>query len=188
MNIKKIINLHITSNRKANIRGRIVGLLTVTLLSFCLTGCGSKELDTYKEDVTTFIDNVTVLNDNINSIDVTSETRVTDFLSYMDELSAEFTRFAELEVPEQFASIETLADDAGTYMSEAVALYHQAFEAEVLDTTILDIASQNYQRANKRIDYIATILQGELPDDESVTVEYVDEDLNEEPDLETEEE
>lgn len=190
MHKKQLHGLSVDSNKAAKklLSHKLISLLTLTLLALCLAGCGrDKELDTYQENVTAFIDNVSALNDNMNSIDVTSETRVTDFLSYLDALEAEFTSFAELEVPEQFASVETLADDAGMYMSEAVSLYHQAFEAEVLDTALLDIASQNYERANKRIGYIASILQGNVPEDDAVTVEYADEDSGEEPASDTEE-
>lgn len=183
MNKKRLHGFSVSFNKteKKPLFHKLTALLTITLLAVCLTGCGrDKELEAYKENVTTFIDNVSALHDNMNNIDVASETRVADFLFYMDALDAEFTSFAELEVPKQFASIETLADDAGMYMSEAVSLYHQAFEADVLDAALLDAASENYERANKRIEYIASILRGNIPEDASVTVEYADEDLNEE--------
>lgn len=158
----------------------IILFLTFVLLTVCLTGCGKeKALEKYKADVETFITDISAINDNINSIDMSSETRVEDFLTYADELEEAFTWFAELEVPKQFSSVESLADDAGVYMSEAVSLYHQVFEADVLDPLLLDVASENYKRANKRISYIASILQGETPEDEGITVEYLDENMDE---------
>lgn len=161
------------SSKRNTIRNhKVASLLVISLLILCLTGCGKdKDLEAYKANIETFAVNIAEINDNINSIDMTSETRVADFLTYLDALNEAFTWFAELEVPEQFSSIESLADDAGTYMAEAVSLYHQAFETTPLDTTILDAAAENYKRANTRIDYIAAILQGEVPEGEGVSVE-----------------
>lgn len=158
-------------------RHMLNSLLTVILLTIFMTGCGRDEaLEEYKTNIETFTTNISDINDRINNIDLSSETHVADFLSCMDELKEEFAWFAELDVPEQFASVESLADDAGEYMAEAVSLYHQAFEAETLDTALLDVASENYKRANKRISYISSILQGEIPEGDGVSVEYIDED------------
>ncbi len=146
--------------------------VTVLLLGCLLAGCGkNQELEEYKANIETFTEDISSINDKINRIDMSSETRVDDFLSYLDELNEKFTWFAELDVPEQFASAEALADDAGEYMQKAVALYHQVFEADTLDEMLLETASENYRRANKRISYIASILQGEIPEGEGVSVE-----------------
>ena len=162
-------------NTKEIANRKLTKLLLLSLLTLCLTGCGkNKALEAYKADIESFAFNITELNDNINNIDMTSETRITDFLTYMDALDAEFSRFAALEVPKQFSSVESLADDAGMYMTEAVSLYHQAFATQPFDSTLLDAANENYKRANTRIDYIATILQGELPEGDNITITSMD--------------
>ncbi|MBQ8592454.1 MAG: hypothetical protein IJ485_06900 [Lachnospiraceae bacterium] len=186
MNTKHLFNIKKCNTYFNSRHHRLIKLVAISLLAFCLTGCGkSQALDEYKENVETFASNISEINDNINNIDISSQTRVSDFLYYIDALNEEFIWFAELEVPEQFASIEALADDAEMYMTEAVSLYHRAFETEPLDTALLDTANENYKRANTRIDYIAAILQGKTPEGDGVSVEYIEENLDEEPDLES---
>ena len=77
---------------------------------------------------------------------------------------------AEMDVPKEFISIESLADEASEYMTEAVSVYHQVFEASEFDSATADIAGENYDRAMKRLSYISTLLQGELPDDENIII------------------
>ena len=50
-------------------------------------------------------------------------------------------------------------------MTEAVSYYHQAFEAEPFDTVLADVAKQNYDRANVRLQYIVSILHGDIPEE-----------------------
>lgn len=150
-----------------------------TAFTVLLTGCGKTdpELDTYKKEMTTFTETVTDLVDSINAIDVDSDNRTEELLSYLDEMDIAFTDMAALEVPEEFSNIEELADEASSNLSRAVSLYHEAFDGtgEDFDNNIpreeiLSAAHEYYSRAFKRIDFIGTILQGELPDDESVTI------------------
>ena len=47
-------------------------LLSICML--CLTGCGKDEaLETYKADMETFFSNISEINDNMNSIDVSED-------------------------------------------------------------------------------------------------------------------
>ena len=86
-------------------------------------------------------------------------------------MDAAFAEMGNLPVPEQFANIEELADDASANLSKSVALYHQAFDEEgEYDPQVVNAALEYYSRAFKRLDYISTILQGELPEDESITI------------------
>ena len=148
-------------------------ILTTFLLSVLLAGCGKTDdaLEQYKSDMTDFTNTVDELVTSIDNIDLESDTRIEELLGYLDEMDSAFAEMSELEVPEQFANIEDLADEASTNLSESVSLYHQAFDnKEEFDPNILDAALEYYSRAFKRLDYIGTILQGELPEDESITI------------------
>lgn len=134
--------------------------------SILLTGCGSNaELDAYKANMTQFFDNIQTFDSAINSIDSESDTAVTDLLSLLDSMDTNFQQMASLTVPEGFPGVEELADEASEYMTEAVSYYHQAFEADPFDTVLADVAKQNYDRANLRIQYIISILHGDLPEE-----------------------
>lgn len=143
-------------------------LLSVTIF-FC--GCGKDvELTKYEEEVTAFIDEVSNIKLRMDEIDINSDSAIVDTLICLDALQEQFYLLAEMDVPKEFASVESLADEASEYMTEAVAIYHEVFEAEEYDATNADIATQNYDRAMKRLSYISTLLQGELPDDESLII------------------
>jgi len=131
-----------------------------------LTGCKSNtELDNYKTNMSQFFENIQAFDSAINSINPESETAVTDLLSLLDSMDNNFRQMASLEVPEGFPGVEELADEASEYMTEAVSYYHQAFEAEPFDTVLADVAKQNYDRANLRIQYIVSILHGDIPEE-----------------------
>ncbi len=142
----------------------------VLLCGLLLTGCGNDEaLETYQEDMTTFFEHVSAYNDGMNSIDASSEDAVYQLLGYLDQLESEITWMAELEVPEQFSAVDSLADEADENMKQAVELYHQAYEGESYDENTAQIAREYYDRANIRIQYIITILHGEIPEGDGVT-------------------
>ncbi len=144
--------------------------LSIALLT--LTGCGkeNKALNIYKEEMTNFCNDIKEQNDIINAIDPSSESATDDLLTALDTLNEKFTILSEMTVPEQFSSIESLADEAGSYMSDAVTMYHEAFEAEEFDPATLEAANENYERAIKRVQYIGDILMGNMPDGDDVTV------------------
>ncbi len=50
-------------------------------------------------------------------------------------------------------------------MSEAVSYFHQAYEGETFDAVLEDVARQNYERANLRLQYIISILHGDIPEE-----------------------
>lgn len=139
------------------------------ILFFCLTllmGCGTdKELEEYKMNMDTFYSDISAYDSVINSIDVNSDTAVLELLSALDGLEERFTWMASLAIPEEFASVENLATQAGEHMSAAVALYHQAYEREPFDAALADAAQEHYARANKRALYILAILHGEMPEE-----------------------
>ena len=54
-------------------------------------------------------------------------------------------------------------------MKEAVALFHTAYDGETYDEGSEQAALEYYNRTNIRIQYIITILHGEIPEGEGVT-------------------
>ncbi len=141
-------------------------ILICSGLLFGMTGCGSDpELEHYKENMNIFFENVATYDASINAIDPASEDAVTQLLTLLDNMSTSFSQMAELTVPQVFIGVEQLADEADEYMKEAVSLYHQAFEAEVFDENIEEAAQENYSRANLRLQYILSILHGDIPEE-----------------------
>lgn len=136
------------------------------ICALTLTGCGSNpELDNYKANMEQFFENVKVYDQSINAIDPESETSATDLLILLDSMDKSFAQMASLEVPDGFPGVDELADEASDYMTEAVSYFHQAYEAETFDPVLADVAKQNYDRANLRIQYILSILHGDLPEE-----------------------
>ncbi len=146
-------------------------MILVTLLSaFLLTACGEdEELTAYQEDMNTFFERAVEYNDKMNAIDRESDTAVIELLGYLDAFAEDIQWMAELEVPEQFSAVESLADEADENMKEAVALFHAAYDEESYDEGSEQAALEYYDRTNIRIQYIITILHGEIPEGEGVT-------------------
>ncbi len=141
-------------------------LFLALLILLSSAGCGTdKELEEYKANMETFYADISTYDTLINSIDVTSETSVPELLTALDGLEERFTWMASLTVPEEFAINESLATQAGEYMTNAVTLFHQAYESEPFDNAAAQAAREYYERANKRVVYILAVLHGEMPDD-----------------------
>lgn len=151
-------------------------LLMVFLCGLVLTGCGKTEeaLDEYQVNMATFFNHISEYHNNMNAIDVNEEGYVTTLLDYLDQLDAELSWMAGLEVPSEFSAVESLADEASENMSQAVSLFHTAYEGEMFDAATEQAAREYYERANVRLQYIVTILHGEIPEGEGVT--YTEED------------
>lgn len=140
------------------------------LFAFLLTACGdNEELTAYQEDMNTFFERAGEYNDKMNAIDRESDTAVIELLGYLDAFAEDIQWMAELEVPEQFSAVESLADEADENMKEAVALFHAAYDGEAYDEGSEQAALEYYNRTNIRIQYIITILHGEIPEGEGVT-------------------
>lgn len=164
-------------------------ILGITCFSFLLSGCGSNaELDSYKANMTQFFENIKIYDTSINALDPNSDTAVTELLTLLDSMDKSFAQMASLKVPEGFPGVDELADEASEYMTEAVSYYHQAFEGEAYNASLADVAKQNYDRANLRIQYIVSILHGDIPeeiytyeDDTSSEESATDGEVSEEP-------
>lgn len=143
---------------------RLISILCLCFGLLIISGCGNdKQLEEYKKNMETFYSEISTYDSTINSIDVNSETSVSELLTALDQIAEKFTWMAELPIPEEFSSIETLASEAGEYMTTAVSLFHQAYESEPFDSQTAANAKEYYDRANKRILYILAVLRGEDP-------------------------
>lgn len=164
-----------TGNGVSEIRGvfrcnRIVILCVVLLCGILITACGQdEELTAYQEDMNTFFEHIASYHEGMNAIDASAPDAKELLLSYLDQLQAEFTWMAELTVPDAFSAVDSLADEADENMQQAVALYHSVYETEVFDEPTAQAAREYYDRANIRIQYIISILHGEIPEGEGIT-------------------
>ena len=149
---------------------RIRAVLGAAFCIVMLVGCGKNQaLEQYQADMTTFFEQISMYNDGMNSIDASAEDATNRILDYLDKVEEEIAWMAQLEVPSQFSAVEDLADEADENMKQAVALYHQAYEGDIFDEAVAQAAKEYYDRANIRIQYIITILHGEIPEGEGVT-------------------
>ena len=145
--------------------------LIASLSMLCITGCGKDaELEKYNEEMTAFTESISDIKLRMDDIDTNSEDSISDLLECLDELEVQFDALAAIEVPKDFAGIESLADEAGSYMTEAVSLYHEVFESSEYDQATADVAEENYDRAMMRLAYISALLQGELPEGDNIII------------------
>ena len=150
----------------------IIGTLTTVL---CLTACGhtneEKELADFSSSISSFTASIQDANQQINELDVNDANASQELLSILDGLDEKFKELADLSVPEQYQSIETLADEASENMTSAVSYFHSAYEGEAFDEQDADVAYQYYTRAMVRIEYIGYVLVGEIPENDHVKVQ-----------------
>ena len=151
----------IDTERFVRMKFKVLIISALLSLSLFTCGCGKDaELTKYEEEVTAFIDSVSDIKLRMEEIDINSDSAIVDTLICLDEMQEQFFLLSEMDVPKEFASIESLADEASEYMTEAVTIYHEVFEADEYDAA----------NAMKRLSYISTLLQGELPDDENIII------------------
>ena len=145
----------------------LAGCLSLLLLS----GCGKdQELEQFYSEMESFTERANQNFQTLSGIDPSSENAVDELLAAMDSLAETFTVLAEISVPEEFASSEEIADEASSYMTEAVALYHEAYADGGYSENTAATAQENYDRAVMRMNVISEVLQGETPTDAAVTV------------------
>lgn len=154
---------------------KINNIIIISILTLALTGCGykteeEKALATFSNSIKSFTNTVLSIDMQMNEFDVTDEKAREDFLIMFDNLESEFQSLANLSAPEQYLSIEPLADEASENMSLAVSYFHSAYEADEFNATDANIAHQYYDRAMTRIEYIGYILSGEIPEDDNVII------------------
>lgn len=135
------------------------------LLCICLCGCGSASTGNTKfiNEMSTFCTNISDIDAAINKIEnVTGdETGLAkakkDLLYYLDILNDEFKKFANIDFPDEYNNMESIADEASEYMSEAVRCYHIIYEDNYSDS-MENYAKENYSRAYKRVQHIINVI------------------------------
>lgn len=142
------------------------GILTV----LTLTACGKDpKLTQFKEEIDSFCTEISDIDTEINNVDAQSDNATNELLGYLDQLDTAFQDFADLDFPEKFDYLESLADEASEYMTTAVESYHDAYSNGGYNELTADYARENYARAYKRIQIIITFLHGEQPEDVNLT-------------------
>jgi len=143
----------------------LLSILCLFLL-FSLSGCGKDTaLDDYKNKMETFFEQLSDYDGLINSLDPYSDSAVPDILNYLDGVALAVKEMATYDVPEVFYGVDELARQADEYMAEAVLLFNEAFLASPYNDNIALAATENYERANLRLRYIAEILRGDIPEE-----------------------
>lgn len=150
---------------------KLITMLITLCFAASITGCGeNRELTKYKEEMDTFFDNVEVIHNKMNTIDEESDDALDKLFECLDELDKEFLAMAKLNVPDEFSSLESLADEASENMTLAVENYKKAYSKDSYNEYTAATADEYYARANKRFQYMIDILHGKMPEGEGVTI------------------
>ncbi len=145
-------------------------LITILMVSI-LSGCGNKdELTKYYEEMSVFSSNLSDIKADMDNIDFETPECIPAFINNLERLDKEFEYLAGIHVPEEFISNADLASQAYYYMNESCTLFKKYFDSETSDYFTYQLASENYNRAMTRVSYIASILQGEIPEGANVII------------------
>ncbi len=146
-------------------------LLILCLCCVFLTSCNSNtdyETTRFHAEINSFCDNIKEIDESINKItNITADEEglkeaTKSLMNQMDRLKDEFTKFANMDFPTEYDYLEKLADEAGSYMTEAVSAYHKTYEDNYTES-MEDYAQQNYSRAYKRVQFIIDTINGKDP-------------------------
>lgn len=143
------------------------------LLTLCLflSGCSmSKDPATakFEKEMNDFCTTVQQIDTRMNAIEVGTDEQSlqnaeTKLFTCLAELSDAFKVLSNISFPAEYAYLEAIADEASAYMTEASALYRQAYEKEY-DAAKEAEADQKYAGAYKRVQIIVGVLQGKSPE------------------------
>lgn len=120
--------------------------------------------------MTTFFEELEKIDADINTIDPADQDSIDQLFKQFDALEAQFKKLSEIDVPDEYISNKALGQQAYEYMVQANEYLHQSFTDTSYNQNVLDAALECYRRANKRVQFIITILHGEIPQDDGVTV------------------
>ena len=144
-------------------------LAILLLTSILLTGCSNENdaaLAKLENEINTFCDNVLKIDTAINQItNITADEAglkiaTKDLMYNLDILKDEFVKFSNIDFPEEYDYLESVADEASDYMTEAVKSYHTVYEENYTES-MEKYAQENYSRAYKRVQIILDVLQGD---------------------------
>ena len=151
---------------------KLLTLLSSVLFCLVLAGCGEDpKMTKFQNDIDSFCSQVAEIDAGINAIDAQSETASDELLAYLDDLDQSFKVLSEIPIPEEYAYMQQLTSEASSYMSTAVAAYHEAFAGDSYNEATAQYARENYERAYKRVTVLLQLLHGE--EVTGVTVETV---------------
>ncbi len=147
-------------------------LLPCVMIATLLTGCGgTQDLSKFKKNMDDMCAKISEIDVAINNIDPNKTTAPDELLSYLADLEVVFTSFGEMDFPSQFDYLEEMADEASTYMAEAVKSYKDAYSNGSYNEYIAEYAGKNYERAYKRLQIVLAFMHGEEPD-ANLSIEY----------------
>lgn len=151
---------------------KLTAILMVSLL--LLSGCGkeSDEISAYKDYMDSFTTDVLTTASQIDAIDPESAEAAEQTLLLVDGMKALFADAVIQDIPRKFENTEDLLSEANEYMIQASDYLHQALDTEVTNISYAKAAGECYNRAMKRISYIASIYQGEIPEGEDIVITY----------------
>lgn len=152
------------------------------LICLSLTGCGGQEerdpaLVQFESDINTMCDTIASIDKEINSIEFSYEDEekfknAKDALvEQLQLLEEEFVSFSEMDFPSDFDYLEEMADEASAYMTEAVNSYVLMYGDDGYTVNMEEYANENYARAYKRVNIILSLLRGETPKEEGLTIQ-----------------
>ena len=147
------------------------GITALSLLSGCGEDVATDDYSDYKNSLNNFFDAVTTLDEEINALDPEDDDSISELFVYLDELEDQFEYFAEIEVPDAYIVTESLADEAYDYMKQANEYFKASFSDTSYNQYTYEAGLECYSRANKRVQYVISILHGELPEDENISYE-----------------
>lgn len=147
-------------------------LIAAILATAMLTACGEdRELVQFRKSIDDFCDKISRIDSDMNNIDAESDSAVSEFLGYLDDLDLIFQSFAKMDFPAEFDYLEQTADEASQYMTTAVENYHEAYSNGSYNEYIAEYAYGNYSRACKRVQIILSFLRGETPEGVDIVTE-----------------
>lgn len=148
-------------------------ILSCIVVGTLLTGCGeTNDLSEFKNRMEDICSKIAEIDIAINSIDPNKTTAPDELLSYMSDLDIIFKSFGEMDFPHEFDYLEEMANEAESYMTEAVKSYKDAYSNGSYNEYIAEYAGKNYERAYKRFQIVLDFLHGEEPDDANLFIEY----------------
>ena len=162
--------MKVYKRRDVSMNKRFLSIVSIVLLCMLmLFGCGkSSGKEAFEADFMEFCDKVAEIDANIKAINPDDENAPAELLSSLDTLGELFTNMSSMKFPKEYDYLVTLAEESGQFMNLAVENYHAAFEAEVYDEESASLANEYYARAYKRLKYMITFMQGEIPDSDEI--------------------
>lgn len=158
-------------------KNKVSSMLCTVLLASLLVACGSSvSTDTpaasqYKNQLNNFFDSVTTIDKEINELDPEDADSVSELFVYLNELEEQFKYFADINVPSEYKATESLADEAYDYMVQANDYFEMSFADGAYNEYTYAAGMECYRRANKRVQYIISIIHGQLPEDDNISFE-----------------